>query len=277
MKKLCVIGDPVLHSKSPLLHNAMLREMALDGDYTYDCQLVPARDLKDWLAQAPHLGYVGFNATMPHKEALVPLMDGLDEDAKLYGAVNTVCMKDGKLYGYNTDGRGFLASLEEGGFRASGKRAVLLGAGGAAKAIALKLVQAGVSALTVCNRTAAKAAALCAHAPGVMTPAGFDPDTLTRAAAEADLLVNATNLGMADTHAQFESLSFLEALPAAAPVYDVIYHPPETELLRRARALGHPAMNGLGMLLYQAIFALEHFIGVEIPAAPMAEKLKKLL
>jgi len=277
MKKLCVIGDPVLHSKSPLLHNAMLRELALDGDYTYDCQLVPAQELRGWLAQASQLGYVGFNATMPHKEALAPLMDGLDEDASLYGAVNTICMKDGKLYGYNTDGRGFLASLEESGFRVSGKRAVLLGAGGAAKAIALKLVQAGVSALTVCNRTAAKAAALCAHAPAVMTPAGFDLDALTRAAAEADLLINATNLGMADTGARFESLAFLEALPAGAVVYDVIYHPAETALLQRARALGHPAMNGLGMLLYQAVFALEHFTGRSIPAAPMVEKLKGLL
>ena len=274
-RKLCVIGDPVLHSKSPLLHNTMIAALGLD--YIYLCQPVKPKETAAWLSCAKLAGYAGFNATMPHKEALVPLMDELDEDARWYGSVNTVCIKEGKVYGYNTDGRGFLAALQARGIEPAGRDVVLLGAGGAAKAVALKLVQAGVRSLTVCNRTVERAELLCKHAPGVMTSCGFAPEELARAARGADLLVNGTSLGMEGTGTRFADLSFVDALPAGAAVCDLIYHPARTALLARAEDRGLTAMNGLGMLIYQAIFALEHFTGVSIDAHAMARRLEGLL
>ena len=140
-KKLCVIGDPVLHSKSPLIQNTMIRALGLD--YIYLCQPVKAGRAAAWLDAAREAGYAGFNATMPHKLDLAPRMDELDEDAALYQSVNTVCIRGGKLYGYNTDGRGFIRALADAGVDPAGRRVLLLGSGGAAKAVALKLVQQG--------------------------------------------------------------------------------------------------------------------------------------
>ena len=268
-RKLCVIGDPVLHSKSPLIQNTMLAALGLD--YIYLCQSVPRGETETWLRCAAFCGYAGFNATMPHKEALVPRMDELDEDARMYGAVNTVCLREGRCYGYNTDGRGFLAALEQAGVATRGQNVLILGAGGAAKAVAPKLCQAGdARQVVVANRTVEKAAALCAGAEkGRMIPTGFAPEELRRAAEQCDLLVNCTNLGMEGTGGQFSDFSFLEALPSHAAVCDVIYAPAETELLRRARERGLRTLNGLGMLIWQAVFALEHFTQTRIDGKAM--------
>lgn len=257
-KKLCVIGDPVLHSRSPLLQNAMISALSLD--YIYLCQPVPRGEAGRWLECAKFSGYAGFNATMPHKEALVPLMDELDDLARLCGAVNTVCLRQGRAVGYNTDGGGFLRALAELGVEPAGKKATLLGSGGAARAVAAALAGAGAR-VTVCNRTAARAEELCAMAPHALTPAGFDPSSLSAAAEDSHVLINCTSLGMEGAGTQFDDLSFLRALPPDAVVCDAIYAPAETLLLKEARALGHPAMNGMGMLLHQAILALEHFTG----------------
>ena len=127
-KKLCVIGEPVLHSKSPLIQNTMLAALGLD--YVYLCQPVPRGRCREWLECAKFAGYAGFNATMPHKEELVELMDELDGDARLFGAVNTVCIRDGRAYGYNTDGAGFLRALNDEGIDPAGKRVLVLGPGG---------------------------------------------------------------------------------------------------------------------------------------------------
>jgi len=272
-KKLCVIGWPVSHSKSPLIHNAMISALGLN--YKYLCQPVRPGELAAFLDRAKAEGYAGFNATMPFKEELLPYLDALDPLAAKLGAVNTVCIKDGKLYGYNTDCPGYVAALRGVGFDPAGKRALLLGAGGAAKAVALGLVEAG-AAVTIANRTAEKAAALAAPASDVMSTVHWAPDALSRAAGEADLLVNCTSLGMAG-QGEFGDLSFLEALPQGALVSDLIYHPLETALLRAARALGHPTVNGLPLLMHQAILALEHFTGRDLDAAAMAALLEPLL
>lgn len=275
-KKLCIIGDPVLHSKSPLIQNTMIAALGLD--YVYLCQPVPAGQAARWLETARFAGYAGFNATMPHKVDLLPLMDELDEDARLFGAVNTVSIREGRVCGHNTDGRGFVQSLAAEGLTPEGKTVVLLGAGGAAKAVALKLASQGAETVFVCNRTVEKAEVLCALDPlGRTVPADFTPDTLRRLAARADLLVNCTSLGMGGVAGQFEDLSFLEVLPAGAAVCDLIYHPAETALLERARLLGHRTLNGLGMLIYQAIFALEHFTGTKIDSAAMRGLVEKVL
>ena len=274
-KKLCVIGDPVLHSKSPVIQHAMIEALGLD--YIYLCQPVKAGRAAAWLDAAREAGYAGFNATMPHKLDLAPRMDELDEDAALYQSVNTVCIRNGKLYGCNTDGRGFIRALADAGVDPAGRRVLLLGSGGAAKAVALKLVQQGAASVTVCNRTGAKAEELCQYAPAVMKAEGFDQATLRREAARAELLVNCTSLGMAGTGGQFEDLSFLKELPPAAAVCDLIYHPAETELLCRAREAGHPALNGLGMLIYQAVYALEHFADVALDAGAMRALVEQAL
>ncbi len=268
-KKLCVIGDPVLHSRSPIFQNAMIQALGLD--YLYLCQPVPRGETARWLECAAFAGYAGFNATMPHKEALVPLMDELDPLARTCGAVNTVRIRDGKFYGYNTDGGGFLRALADLGVDPAGKKALVLGSGGAARAVSAALVGAG-AAVTVCNRTPAKAEELCRMAPADMSAADFAPDTLRAKARDSGLVVNCTCLGMAGTEAEFADLSFVDALPPGAAVCDAVYAPAETALLRRAREGGRPAMNGMGMLLHQAILALEKFTGeaLDVPRAKAA-------
>lgn len=274
MKQLCVIGDPVLHSKSPLIQNTMIRALGLD--YEYVCQPVKREELSSWLDRVRVEDWAGFNATMPHKEALVPYMDELDEDAKLYGAVNTVCHRNGKLYGFNTDGGGFARALAMANIPIKGTRFVLLGAGGAAKAVTLKLVQQGAEKVVICNRTIEKAAALASHAPEIMSASGFSPAELAAVCSDCDVLINCTNLGMAGSPA-FECLDFLDALPSGAPVCDLIYHPLETALLTRAKVQGHPIMNGLPLLIHQAILALEHFTQTKIDAASMLPLVEQAL
>ncbi len=266
--RLQVIGDPVLHSKSPVLHGAMLSALGLDA--AYDARVVRRGELPDYLRWARDHGVAGFNATMPHKEDLLPLLDGMDPAARLTGAVNTVCLREGAWVGFNTDGAGALSALGEVlGFDPAGSTVTLLGAGGAAKAVALALAQAGAERVRVCNRTLERAGELCARHPR-LTPAPFDPDTLERLCRGADLLVNCTSLGMEGCPRQFEGFSFLDALPPHGAVFDLIYHPAETELLAQARRRGLRAMNGLPMLVWQAVLALEHFLNRPLDRGAMA-------
>lgn len=273
-KKLCIIGDPVVHSKSPLIQNTMLEVLGLD--YIYLCQPVPAGGVGPWLLAAKTAGYAGFNATMPHKTDLISLVDEVEEDARRFGAVNTVCIRNGRAIGCNTDGRGFLQSLRHREIDPAGQRVLLLGAGGAARAVALSLAAQGAQ-VTVCNRTLEKAEELCRADSAHLSPAGFDAATLRQRAAGCTLLVNCTNLGMAGTQGQFASLDFLEALAPGAAVCDLIYHPAQTALLARAGALGHTTLNGLGMLVFQAVFALELFTQTKIDAAAMWPHVTKAL
>lgn len=260
MKQLYVIGDPVAHSKSPLLHNTMCGLLGLD--YAYACRTVKQDTLADFLTAVKEENCAGFNATMPFKELLLPYLDVLDPLASRLGAVNTVCIIDGKLYGYNTDCPGYIAALNRRGFDPKGKRAVLLGAGGAAKAVAVGLCEAGAEVF-VANRTPDKAKALTALFPYQMHLMAW-PDASSPELARADLLVNATSLGMAG-QGQFGDFAFLQALPPTCLVSDLIYHPAPTELLRRAAARGLAAMDGFPLLIHQAILALEHFTGRTIP------------
>ena len=269
--RLQVIGDPVLHSKSPAIHGAMLAALGLE-DIPYTARVVRRGELPDYLAWARENGVTGFNATMPHKEALVPLMDELDGTARAIGSVNTVCIRDGRLIGHSTDGPGFLAALEHELRVSPGRRTVtLLGAGGAARAVACALARAGAARVYVCNRTVERAAALCALDPtGRLVPDRFDTETLSRLSARSDLLVNCTDLGMEGCPGQFGDLSFLDALPRDAAVYDLIYYPMETELLRQARRRGLAAVGGLSMLVWQAVLALEYFLDRSLSREDMA-------
>lgn len=267
---LQVIGDPVLHSKSPVIHGAMLGALGLDIPYT--AHVVRRGELPEYLRWARENGVTGFNATMPHKEDLLPLLDRIDPAAEAVGAVNTVCLRDGKWVGFNTDGGGAVAALKDSlGIDPAGLTVTLLGAGGAAKAVALALADAGAARVWVCNRTLSRAEELCAHdALGRLVPAAFDPDTLRQRGSQSSLLVNCTNLGMEGCPGQFEDFSFLDALPAGAGVFDLIYHPAETELLRQARFRGLTTSNGLSMLVWQAVLALEHFLDRPLDRKAMA-------
>lgn len=268
--RLQVIGDPVLHSKSPLLHAAMLAELGLDIPYT--AHVVRRGELPQYLSWAKENGVTGFNATMPHKEDLIPLLDEIHPAAQAVGAVNTVCLRGGKWVGFNTDGGGAVAALrEELGMDPAGLTITLLGAGGAAKAVALALSQAGAERIFVCNRTLSRTEALCAHDPlGHLVPADFSSGTLRRLAERSRLLVNCTSLGMEGCPDRFEDFGFLDALPANAGVFDLIYHPAETELLARARRRGLGTLNGLPMLVNQAVLALEHFLDRPLDRPAMA-------
>lgn len=269
--RLQVIGDPVLHSKSPIIHASMLATLGLDIPYT--AKVVHRGELPQYLTWARENGVTGFNATMPHKEDLLPLLDEIDPLARSIGAVNTVCLRDGKWVGFNTDGGGAVAALRDGlGVDPAGLTVTLLGAGGAAKAVALALSQAGAARVFVCNRTLARGSALCAHDPlGRLSPAAFDPDTLSALAGQSRLLVNCTNLGMEGCPHQFEDFGFLDALPPDAGVFDLIYHPAETELLSQARRRGLNTLNGLPMLVGQAVLALEHFLNRPLNRPAMAK------
>ena len=272
---LQVIGDPIFHSKSPIIQTTMLDYLGLDIPYTP--HLVKKGEVAQYLDYALAHGVTGFNATMPHKEDLVPLMDQLGEEVELYGAVNTVCRRDGQWIGHNTDGDGCLESLVHMGMWPA-RQVVLLGAGGAARAVALRLAREQAGPIWVCNRTLPKAHQLCQlDSSGTLIPVGFDPSTLSQVCSQSQLVINCTNLGMDDCPHQFEDFSFLEARRPGAPVLDLIYAPAETELLRRAKALGHPTANGLGMLVYQAVFALEHFTDTPIDPAAMLALLRPVL
>lgn len=266
-KKLAVIGDPIGHSLSPVIQQAMLD--ALGQDCTYGRIRVPGGSTADWLPTAAALGLAGFNATMPHKADLVPLMDELSDDARMYRSVNTVVLRNGRFIGFNTDGEGFLRSLLEEGIDPAGKRIAVFGAGGAARSVVLKLAATGAKSITVCCRSPEKAAEL-ATSPAVRIT-DLSREATDAALAGADLLINATPLGMQGVDADFEDFSFLDALPSSAPVCDLIYRPLRTSLLLEAERRGHRTLNGLGMLIHQAILALEHFAGMELDAAAMKD------
>lgn len=274
-KKLAVIGDPIAHSLSPLIQQAMLDELGIDC--TYGHILVPAGTVSEWLPTTPGLNLAGFNATMPHKTDLVPLMNTLSDDARMYRSVNTVVIRDGQFHGHNTDGAGFLRSLHDEGIRQEGKRVVVYGAGGAARSVVLKLAAGGVKSICVCCRTPSKAEELvrASDLVRVTTTAGKD---FEQALAEAELFINCTPLGMQGVSAQFADFDFLNALPTSAPVCDLIYRPLRTRLLEEAEKRGHQTMNGLGMLIHQAILALEQFASLDLDATVMKHAvMKKLL
>jgi shikimate dehydrogenase len=259
-----IMGWPVSHSRSPRLHGFWLAEHGIDGAYV-PMAVRPAA-LVQALRALPALGFRGCNLTIPHKEAALAALDRIDPLARRIGAVNTVVVaEDGGLHGSNTDVYGFLSNLRQvqPGWRAAAGPAVVLGAGGAARAILAALLEAGVPAVRLINRTRRRAEALVTDMGGPITVLDW-----TRRAVALDgaaLLVNATSLGMSG-NAPLEL--DLAALPTAAVVYDIVYVPLETPLLKTARARGNPVVDGLGMLLHQARPGFAAWFGVEPAVTP---------
>jgi shikimate dehydrogenase len=251
-----VIGYPVKHSLSPKLHNYWLEQYGIDGAY------IPMEIVPEHLAQAikalPCLGIKGINVTLPHKEEVLKLMDEVEPLARRIGAVNTVVIKDGKLYGRNTDAYGFIANIksQRRDFSFHNKTALMLGAGGAARAVCVGLLDAGCSAVLVANRTLVRAEELAKDLGGNVRAIGWGaiPDALS----STDLLVNTTTLGMVGKETLVLDLS---PLPTEALVTDIVYTPLMTDLLTHAKARGNPIVTGLGMLLHQAVPGFESWFG----------------
>lgn len=267
--KLYLIGHPVSHSISPAIQNAALRACGLDG--SYELLDTPPVLIAETVASLRQAGVAGGNVTVPHKQAVVPHLDALAPQAARIGAVNTIAHQDGRLVGHNTDAAGFLASVREAGVHPGGMHVVLLGAGGAAHAIAFALVDAGVSKLTVLNRDAHKAKLLVEAVSQTasngqhVAASGIHAHEMAAALESAQLVVNATTVGMRGN----ECLVGRELLSSDSVVCDIIYNPAETELLRRARLAGARRITGLGMLVHQAAQAFTIWTGRTAPLAAM--------
>ena len=274
MKQLFVIGDPVAHSLSPLLHQAMIDQTG--AAYRYDVRTVRPEELPAFVRWAKDGGCAGFNVTMPHKEAILPLLDEVDTTAASCGAVNTVCIREGRAIGHNTDGTGFLDSLAGQGFYPQGRTVLLLGAGGAAKAVGHALAAAGAGRVIVCARRLERAAALAAQLPGCGEGIVLAQNAIQQAASACDLLVNATPLGMAGSPA-FARLDFLQAMPPHAVVYDLVYHPRRTALLEAAARQGLRTVGGIDLLIRQAVRAFTFFTGETPDTAALYDALREPL
>ena len=271
-----VAGWPVGHSLSPLLHNFWLENLAVDGAYV-PLAIAP-HDLARALDGLFRAGFVGVNLTIPHKEAGFALADRLDDHARAAGAVNLLLRgPDGRLEGRNTDASGLAASLRAGGVTLSGGKAVLCGAGGAARAAVLALAEIGAAEITVLNRHEDRAnqlvRALAPHVTVKLESRGFaDWPGL---AAETALLVTATSAGMAGNPPLALTL---DSLRGSAAVCDLVYSPLATPLLKTAVARGHKIVDGLGMLLHQAVPAFEAFYGIRPEVTPaLRQKLEHTL
>jgi len=269
-KKLYLIGDPVDHSRSPLIHSAMLAQTGLR--YVYEARRVTARELPDFVAEAKAGGCAGFNVTMPLKEAVVPLLNEISPAAAVCGAVNTVCIRKGKAIGYNTDGVGFVDSITAHGMDPAGKTVLLLGTGGAGEAICDALVKAGVEKIFVTNRNVYRAQDLAARYPDKTQFIYFGIFPVRRAIARSDLFINATSLGMAGMK-EFSDLGFLRDADSRVTVYDLVYEPRRTLLLQEAEKHGLETISGVDLLIYQAARAFELFTGVK---ADVPELIKTL-
>ncbi len=257
-----VVGWPIAHSRSPLIHGHWLETRRLAG--SYEKIAVPPEAIEDFLARLPVSGFVGGNVTVPHKEAAFRIVAETDAVARATGAVNTLWIDGGRICGANTDGPGFLANLDASaeGWDRSGGTAVVLGAGGAASAVAWGLASRGF-AVRLVNRTLARAVALAARLGRSVTAHPWSE--VERLLAEARLLVNTTSLGMVGK----DPLDLdLAPLSADALVTDIVYVPLETPLLAAARARGLATVDGLGMLLHQAVPGFERWFGVRPEVTP---------
>ncbi len=259
-----VMGWPVAHSRSPVLHGYWIEEYGIDGAYVP--LAVKPENLRRALAALPALGFAGCNLTIPHKEQALLAVDDYDPSAKRAGGVNTVVVRpDGSIHGSSTDGYGFIAALRAdlAGFDAAAGPAVVLGAGGAARAIVAALIDEGAQEVRLVNRTPERAAKLAKQLGGPVRAVAWE--RRAQALAGAALLVNATSLGMTGQPALELPL---DALPRAAAVNDIVYAPLETPLLAAARARGNACVDGLGMLLHQAQPGFEAWFGVRPEVSP---------
>ena len=275
-KNLAVIGWPIAHSLSPVLQNAAIEKAGID--YVYTALPVKPEDLPAAVNGLKALQFRGWNVTIPHKTAIMELLDEIDEDARIIGAVNTVVNDDGHLKGFNTDVTGFIQALLDKGFTPKDKTAVLLGAGGAARAVVWGLLKAGVKAIRIGVRTPAKVQPLVEEFGryGAISVKHWESEEFAAELAQADLLVNTTPLGMTPKVDAMPPVDWSKVKEGAF-VYDIIYTPAETRFLREARENGHLTLNGEGMLAGQGAAAFVKWTGVTPDVELMKKKLRDAL
>ena len=258
--KAAVIGDPISHSLSPIIHNFLLSKHQIEGNYS--AILVKKDELKSFLNSAIENGLAGFNITIPHKEEIFKICDYKSKTAMLTGAVNTVVITaDKKFFGHNSDGEGFINHLKNSvsDFDLNGKTTFVIGAGGAARAIVYALLKAGAKKIYITNRSEIRAAELIKNFADFSAQKKseiqfLDKNSFEKKLGECDLLVNSSSLGMAGQ----ESLEIdLATLNRAAIVFDIVYKPLMTDLLKAAELRGNKIVTGLGMLVFQALIGFE--------------------
>jgi shikimate dehydrogenase len=274
-----LIGNKLKHSISPIFQQAAFDYLGLD--IRYEVWETAKDELPEVVEGMRDVSKLGANVTIPYKEAALPLLDDVDSDARRIGAVNTIVNRGDKLIGYNTDSSGFLRALrEDGGFSPRNKRAVLLGAGGAARAVGFALVGAGVKSLVILNRTQSRGEALAwdlkVSDTEVVALSWKDGKTLT-ALTECDLLVNCTSVGMKDSAGEGKSPLGVGLIPKRALVYDVVYNPIETPLISAAKKAGARTLGGLPMLVYQGAASFELWTGKSAPIDMMMRVAKRAL
>ncbi len=274
---LCgVIGDPIEHTMSPAMHNAAFTQMGLD--YVYVSFQVKEEELDQAIDGMRALNIRGLNVTLPHKVAVIPLLDELDPLAEKIGAVNAIANDNGVLKGYNTDASGFLQALLERGIEPEGKKVVVLGAGGAARAISFSLVERGVH-LVILNRRLERAEELADRLSTTLNKEvealELVADNLAQVLGEADILVNTTSVGMDPNISETPVPSGL--LKPGLVVVDIVYNPIRTRLLREAEAVGAKTVNGVDMFVWQGALAFEIWMGAKAPVELMrAEVVRQL-
>ena len=257
-----VIGDPVQHSRSPQMHNAAIVERKLD--YVYVPFHVRSGELREAIEGFKALNVLGVNVTIPHKQTVMSILDDVSHEATLIGAANTLIFCDGRVSGDNTDAQGFLRAMTEEGIDIPvGGSAVVLGAGGAARAVVVALALSGLGLITVANRTGWKAIQfeknLATISETEISAVDLASNQLNSAIRSADLLVNTTSVGMQETD---QLLIDPDSLNPGTIVYEIVYTPPETPLLRVAREKGCQTIGGIGMLVHQGAIAFEKWIGI---------------
>ena len=269
-----LFGWPVNHSVSPAMHNAAFDALGMDWRYVpLPVNPEPATGIGDAVRGVAAMGMKGVNVTVPHKQAVMPYLDRLTPAAQAIGAVNTIRVEeDGALLGDNTDARGFIADLDSHEVSVAGMNVLVLGAGGSSRAVVYGLAEAGAAAITVCNRTTERAQALVGAMqplfPGCNMGAARLPDDLAAFADTAQLIVNCTSLGMTP-HVDGVPWGPGLAFRPGQVVYDLVYNPPFTRLLRQADANGARAIGGLGMLIWQGVIAFQLWSGRRPPVEVM--------
>ena len=276
MKRAGVIGHPLGHSLSAAIFQAAFDANSVDA--RYETWPTPPDELEAVVAGLRDADALGANVTIPHKEAIVPLLDRLDQRAERVGAVNTIANESGQLVGYNTDVGGFARALhEDAAFDPKGKKIAMLGSGGAARAVALALIEAAASLILVVGRTPRRTDTLVKGLrpltdSGITLTWGYWLDgTSLRVLPESDLIVNCTPIGTQGSETEGESPIAADLLPAGGTVFDLVYNPPETPLLKLAKERGAKPVSGLGMLVYQAAESFQIWTGQDAPVERMLE------
>jgi len=266
-KILGVIGHPIEHSLSPPMQRAALRELGLD--YHYDKFDVKPGELENFVSDARE-NFLGFNVTVPHKVEIIRFLDNLSKEAELIGAVNTVKFENGSATGFNTDGLGALRALEEAGQQANGKKVLILGAGGASRAISFQLAMEGAE-ISIFDKISEKAGELAGDIQEKLNKEVVILDSSPEKLDEFDILINATPVGMSPNTDNSPLPG--ELLNPSLMVMDIVYNPLETKLLNEAKEAGCKTVNGTGMLVNQGAESLKIWLGVDAPVETMRNTL----